>query len=326
MHDESKIIRILKILQWLSAGSRLTTHDLLRRFDDQISLRTLQRYMHDIIEANIPLRCEKGPANQNIWSLEPWARSFNPVPLGPNEYLAAMVLKANLRIFRETGFQKEIDSLINKLDQIAPDEVFEDLSRFQVFDIYTVGEVDYSGMGHVIDTFFEAIVGKHPCTVTYLARNVVEPKTYQITPVKFLLYKGALYVNAYIHKHENFLRLSIDRIISINAADEVDHLVPEHSTNDLFKRAFGLLPAAETEQVRLLFKHEISPHISHRRWHISQKMSETDKQGLLLEMEVGITPELESWILSWIPYVKILGPKELRENVKQRMEKGLLVN
>ncbi|MBT6011145.1 MAG: hypothetical protein HOG80_07105, partial [Candidatus Marinimicrobia bacterium] len=124
MSDFTQIERILRIIQILSSGTRLTTAALVRRFDDQVPLRTLQRDLNKIASSGIPVRSKKTTANENEWFLDSSFRSFIPQTLGLNEYLAAHMLKENLKVFRSTEFSIEIDSLLKKIEQIVPEDVF----------------------------------------------------------------------------------------------------------------------------------------------------------------------------------------------------------
>ena len=94
MGEFSQIQRLLRILQILSSGRKVTTTELLRRFQGGVSLRTLQRDLLALSEAGIPLVSEKTMANENAWSLMSQFRSFIQLPLETNEYLAAHILKA----------------------------------------------------------------------------------------------------------------------------------------------------------------------------------------------------------------------------------------
>ena len=112
MSDLSQIQRLIRILQILSSGRKITTKELLRRFEDDVSLRTIQRDLLTLSEAGIPVINEKTKANENAWMLISRFRSFIPMPLEINEFLAAHILKANLKIFQKTPFEDEIKSLI----------------------------------------------------------------------------------------------------------------------------------------------------------------------------------------------------------------------
>ena len=136
MNELSQIQRLLRILQILSSGRKITTTKLQHRFNGAVSLRTLQRDLLALSEAGIPLISEKTTANENIWSLMSRFRSFIPLPLETNEYLAAHILKSNLKVFSKTPFEKEIQSLIAKIDQIVPEEVFLEAQSGKAEDLF----------------------------------------------------------------------------------------------------------------------------------------------------------------------------------------------
>jgi predicted DNA-binding transcriptional regulator YafY len=45
--------------------------------------------------------------------------------------------------------------------------------------------------------------------------------------------------------------------------------------------------------------------------------------SLELQLETSSRKELTRWILSWVPHMKVLGPRELRERVRERLRQGL---
>ncbi|MBC8345213.1 MAG: HTH domain-containing protein [Candidatus Marinimicrobia bacterium] len=59
MGEFSQIQRLLRILQILSSGRKVTTTELLQRFKGDVSLRTLQRDLLALSDAGIPLISEK---------------------------------------------------------------------------------------------------------------------------------------------------------------------------------------------------------------------------------------------------------------------------
>ncbi len=62
-------------------------------------------------------------------------------------------------------------------------------------------------------------------------------------------------------------------------------------------------------------------HIEGRHWHSSQSFEEGEKGSLILQMEVGLSPELTSWIFSWNEYAKVLEPSELIDKISKKIKK-----
>jgi len=325
MGEHSQIQRLLRILQILSSGRKVTTTELLQRFERGVSLRTLQRDLLALSEAGIPLISEKTMANENAWSLMSQFRSFIPLPLETNEYLAAHILKANLKVFQKTPFEKEIQSLIDKINQIVPEEVFletESGKAQELFENYSAGNFDYSPHGETINKLITAILHGNVCEVTYQNPYANEEKTYPIEPVRLVYYNGGLYVIVYFRKYEKFRLLAIQRIKELDLKDE-KYSKDHNFDSDLFwKNKFGLFSADQVD-VKLQFSKEIRHHIEGRIWHHSQAVNDTQNGDLTLEMKVGISPELISWLLGWHQYVTVQSPEELIDIIKSAHQKSL---
>lgn len=322
MSEFSQIERILRIIQILSSGSRLTTSALVKRFDNQIAIRTIQRDLNKISAAGIPLQSRKTVANENEWYLDAGFRSFIPQTLGLNEYLAAHMLKENLKVFRNTEFSTEIDSLLDKIDQIVPEQVFmetDDISAEEVYENYTTGLFDYSGYDDIINTTIKAILQKQKCWVSYRSAYEQKTKNFFIEPRRVVYFRGGLYVIVYIRKFDSFRLLAIQRVKKIKHLDETRPDEPEFHPAIFKGGKFGLF-SAEAQEVTLEFSKDVRMHIENRFWHVSQSTEEGKDDSLILHLHVGLSPELVSWILSWSGYVKVLKPQELIDKIMRRLK------
>ena len=88
---------------------------------------------------------------------------------------------------------------------------------------------------------------------------------------------------------------------------------PRHfSLDEHLADSFGVFSSPEPEGVRLRFDAFAGRLISERTWHASQQL-ETDADGRVeLTMHVGVSPEVERWILGWGEHVEVLAPPSLR--------------
>jgi len=322
MPDQTQIERILRIIQILSAGTKLTTSTLISRFEHDVSLRTLQRDFQRIQAAGIPLRSRKTKANENEWFLESAFRSFLPRTLGLNEYLASYILRENLKVFRNTNFSNEIDSLLDKIEQIVPDEVFlktEEIDPNQIYENYSAGMYDYSELNGIIEDLIKAILERKNCFIRYYNANEDKHKGFYIEPHRLVYYSGGLYVIGYIRQFDNFILLAIQRIHKLKVQDDRFSDDPKFNAQEFWDGKFGLF-SAEAQPVKLKFEQSIRHHIEGRIWHPSQKIEINKKGNLVLEMKVGLTPELISWILGWSNYVRVVTPSELQDAVIERIQ------
>lgn len=321
----SQIHRLLVILQQLSLGRSLTTQDLLGRFNNQISKRTLQRDLNILSDCGIPLLSKKRKGNENLWYLDSRFKNFIPIPLGLNEYLAAYTLKENLKVFNNTALEKDVKSFMSKIEQILPSSVFLDARKGiaeSFFEQYSAGLFDYSPHNDTIETLIESIFEKKICRVTYAKPGTDSAKTYKIEPVKMVNYSGALYTIVFIQRHHTYIMLAVHRIQSIQLLDEPQGQNHHFSEDDFWQGKFGLFPGEQTE-VMLKFSPNIRHHIEGRQWHASQIMENTEDGELTLTLTVGLSPELISWILGWHENVKVIKPIKLKKQIAEHLEKTL---
>lgn len=319
----NQINRLIRILQILSAGKKITIKELYLRFDQEVSKRTLQRDMLTLSNANIPVMSRKGEGNENIWYISSRFKSFIPIPLGMHEYLAANILKENLKIFRNTSFDDEVNSLIDKIEQIVPEDIYLELKKAkngQLFEDYTSGEYDYASFGEIINKIIDAIINKKKCILDYHVPHRENSKDYHCEPEKMVYYNGVLYVIMYIRKIDKFLLFAVQRIQGIDVLEE--EFPDDHNFDETEFRSsrFGMY-SDEPRNIKLRFDQHVRHYIENRDWHHSQKMENDEQGNLILSMQLGITPELVSWILSWRYWVKVLQPQELIDKIQNDLDK-----
>ncbi len=321
MAELKQIERLLRIIQIVSSGSKITTTALLKRFEGDVSIRTLQRDLHHIAQAGIPLKSSKSLANENEWYLDSNFRSFIPQTLGLNEYLAAHMLKENLKVFRNTEFSHEIETLLQKIEQIVPDDVFievDDSQADEMYENYTAGLFDYSSYSTIINTIITAIIQKKKSFVNYFNVYSNEIKSFYVEPRRLIYFKGGLYVIVYIRRFEKFRLLAIQRIKTFKQMDESYPDEPHFNPELFWKNKFGLF-GSEPKDIILKFNSSIRMHIEGRHWHSSQSVTIEEDGSLLLNLTVGISPELIAWIFSWHENIEVIGPNELRTLIKEKL-------
>jgi len=325
MSELSHIQRMIKILQILSIGRKVTTKELRRRFDENVSLRTLQRDMLALSDSGVPLVNEKLTANENTWYLMDHFKQFIPIPLEMNEYLAMEMLKANLSILKNTSIESDVEKLTKKIEQIIPDELFLQATTGKFSNLitnYSIGQYDYSGKNDIINKLIEAITKRRKCLVTYDSASTHKENKFYIEPEKLLSYHSGLYLIFYVRTQNEFWILALHRILDLEVFDDVfpnDHPFDEE---DFVKNRFGLF-SGKQEKIKLKFDKSIRHYIEHNHWHATQEFSNDKKGNLILEMETAATPELISWILGWNKNVQVMKPKGLVEEIRKNLVETL---
>ena len=86
----------------------------------------------------------------------------------------------------------------------------------------------------------------------------------------------------------------------------------------LLQDSFGVFSGLPTERVRLRFGSAVAALVREREWHPSQQVVERSNDEVELRMDVGLSPEVQRWVLGWGSDVEVLGPSSLREIVLTR--------
>jgi predicted DNA-binding transcriptional regulator YafY len=85
---------------------------------------------------------------------------------------------------------------------------------------------------------------------------------------------------------------------------------------------FGIIEGPETTVELLLHGEQTTAFLSSRRLHPTQKFVARPDGKTLLTMRVRGTTELSSFILSQSPWVEVLKPESLRNEVAERLRAG----
>jgi len=73
--------------------------------------------------------------------------------------------------------------------------------------------------------------------------------------------------------------------------------------------------------VQLKFSPYQSRWIRERQWHQTQKLTELEDGGLILEMDVQGLVEIKMWVMQYGAEVEVVEPGKLKEEIKQEIQK-----
>ena len=68
---------------------------------------------------------------------------------------------------------------------------------------------------------------------------------------------------------------------------------------------------------------KLAVYVAEREWHPSQKLKHRADGRVEMRLETTGRKELVRWVLSWIPDVKVLAPKSLRNRIAEKLQDGL---
>ena len=266
-----QILRILKILHLLSSGRALTTNeivDAITAHPDRkvVSQRQIQRDLAALEEAGVPLLCE-AMGRTKVWSIPTSYRSLAPLSIAKNEVLSIYLLKGVLHAFRATRVERDVDTLLRKLERAAPGTVF--MERDLVADIspgHFINTVSDEAFEKVID----AIVDPHWDRVTYRAMNARSSKTFVVSFCRLINHAGRLYVAAWHPKYKHYITLAVDAIEHVERANGVLGMLHVFSEGAFRRGRYGVYEGKQYNVVLRINKDAASFFMS-REWHHTQQ-------------------------------------------------------
>ena len=146
---------------------------------------------------------------------------------------------------------------------------------------------------------------------------------YAVEPYHLAAYHGNWYLVACNTANRRIETFALSRCRSMAGTGQAFERPAGFDARSFFKDGFGISQAEKAWQVRLLFAKEVATYVRERVWHPSQEVRERRDGRLEMRLETSGRKELTRWILSWMPHVRVLAPRELKERVRQRLRQGL---
>ncbi len=194
----------------------------------------------------------------------------------------------------------------------------------EAFVYVPFGPKDYAGDEAVLDPLVRGALRRHPVEVVYAsAGGSVYPAT--IHPYAIVMYRDGLYVLCgELQKQGRQTRVySVDRIREAKMVREEHFALPKgFDARKHFAGHFGIWTASGTERVRIAFDADVSRFVEERRWP-GFVAWETAGERRVLVLDIPVTPQVVTWVLTWGQNAEVLEPATLREQVADGLRRAL---
>ena len=146
---------------------------------------------------------------------------------------------------------------------------------------------------------------------------------YTLHPYHLLAYHGNWYLLAQNEKKDRMATFALSRFRDIAGTGQVFRRPPDFDAGAYAKEAFGITLGEKTLRVRLLFEPKLAVYIMEREWHPTQTFIQRPGGRVEMRMETSGRKELIRWVLSWMPDVRVLAPKVLKQRIEEKLRDGL---
>lgn len=306
----SQAARINLMARRLTRGASVS--ELAEEF--HITKRQVHRDLQHLEESGLPLLQEDGR-----YRLPPGFKGMEIV-VSPFELMSLYLAKSHLGYLGGTTFLGDLEALIHKVEAGLSDRVKNHLERI----VTTFAPLQrpvraYAYKKPVLDALRKALL--HQRTVVlrgYQKPSAGQPTDYHVDPYGVVLYQYGLYMVGYSHEAKAIRIFAVERIQGIDVTEELFEIPDSFSLAERFERSFGLIDGSP-HVVKIWISPEWAYFVKERRWHPTQKLQPQKDGSVILTIRCGGLDELTAWVLSFGPGAKVLGPKELIDNVSGQL-------
>ena len=146
---------------------------------------------------------------------------------------------------------------------------------------------------------------------------------YELHPYHLLAYHGNWYLLAQNVEKERVATFALSRFRRVEGIGGRFTRPTDFSPEAYARQAFGIVGGEQPITVRLLFDPKLAVYITERQWHPSREFRTRRNGRVEMRLETTGRKELVRWVLSWMPDVKVLAPKRLRDRLAEKLRDGL---
>jgi predicted DNA-binding transcriptional regulator YafY len=101
-----------------------------------------------------------------------------------------------------------------------------------------------------------------------------------------------------------------------------DRFTPiEEQPNDAFPHSLGV-HSGPPEAIEIEFQPAVADYVRAREWHPSQQVRDGESGALVMTLNVCRDRALQSWILSFGPFARVIAPDALAREIAEQFEEA----
>ena len=306
-----QVVRVLSILRDLNRLDGTDVYELAAKYGT--SERTIRRDLDAIATLGLPL-VEEPAGKKKRWRLDIKADIARVSELlDASHYLGLrMAMEQGDKTAIPSPLFSTLEDLSDKIEAALGPAARKDLEAiercFHSYEKQAYREAPPDFLLPLIAAISQNLV----CTVTYQAPRVrPQKKTYAILPLKLFLYRGAVYLMAFVPSHKSYVSLNLHRLKALAVTDDSLETPADFDPEKLENAAFGVHHAGRPVTYRLRFAPWVAPYIRERVWHPSQVLNDGEGGEVELTFRCAKSYEVTAWVASWLDGVTVLAPKSL---------------
>jgi predicted DNA-binding transcriptional regulator YafY len=324
MPRNAEVIRqwtILRAIEQARSGG-VTIDDLASQCG--VTTRTIRRDLQALEEAGFPLYDDRSHSDgRTRWAINGQAFRVVAAGLTLSELCALYFSRTLLEALSGTPFRDDLESAFEKLSAgLAPHmkRFLDQLPRVLASKPDPMRKRDDPRQQRLTARLLEATLHLRQASITYHSRSSDRTKVYLVHPYRLAHAQGGLYLLAYVPEYGEIRTFALERILEASLLEE--RFTPiEELSDQAFPHSLGV-HSGPPERVEVEFQPAVAEYVGSREWHQSQSTEPVNGGGLRMTLDVCVDRSLQSWILSFGPFARVLSPEHLAHTIAEQIDEA----
>ena len=244
------------------------------------------------------------------------------IPLNDNDIQAIEFAAATLQQFKGIQLFEDFDGAVDKIFNAVSMRTM--LEEDEINQMIQFEKVPFFKGSEYLGSLLEAIQNRQVIEFDYLKFDSTESKHHVVHPYMLKEYRHRWYLIGMTDKNDYITTFGLDRMQNIEVNELPFRFNHDFDPKLYYKYSYGVTTfEGEPKKVVLSFTPAQGKYIETQPLHHTQTILKQNDKEFRIELEVGITIELVQDILRFGDQVKVIKPKKLVEEIKERLEKGL---
>ena len=309
------LARMLRLHGLLQAGRFPNCRRLAEELE--VSCKTVQRDI-DFMRDQLELPIDYNAAERGFFYTRPVVQ-FPSVQISEGELVALFVARRALEQYRGTAFERPLRTAFEKLTAALPAQIgfaWEDFDRAVAFHPGTHGRG--AADLRVFQTVSDAVRRAEEIEFDYhkrAARTGAPPERRRVQGFHLGCFDHQWYLIGQDLVRGAVRTFVLGRMERARNTRKRFARPAGFSVGELLAGSFGVFAGQKVERLRLWFDADVAQLVRERRWHPSQGLADLPDGRLELTLAVGLSPEVERWLLGWGAQVEVREPAALRRTL-----------
>ena len=327
MARNTEVIRQWTILREIerARGTGVTLDELATLCD--VTTRTIRRDLQALEEAGFPLYDDRAHDDgRTRWRVNGQAFRGLAAGLTLSELCALYFSRTLVETLSGTPFRDDVASAFEKLSVALTPHMRQFLDQLPHVIMTKPDAVrrpqdeNLARQSAIVARALEATLGLRQARMTYHSKSSDRTKPYLIHPYRLAYAQGGLYLLAYVPEYGEVRTFAVERIQDMALLEE--KFTPlEELPDTAFPHSLGV-HSGQPERVELTFQPAVGDYVRSREWHPSQSVAIAPDGGIRMTLDVCLDRALQSWILSFGPFARVISPDGLRKDIADQIDEA----